>query len=564
MEAEDQIFDPAATVANAAAAASGAGNTASSQVAEVNGVTPQNIQQQNIRIGQPYDMTQQGVLQLNQEDFYPGPDLDRTAYDTGIVATPRSPQTPLGAISKAAALLQQRQQRLDQAMKDFDLYAGIGSAADPYDQNFKKIAVGKLNAWRQGVADAYTGGDIKKANRMIYTTPELRDQWRGLSMQLEAMGQESKWVSKEADAYLKKVASNDIEFSQDTADAAQKMLHALNEFRTEDGSQGDVMKQLSANREFQQLLSRDKFFKEYVVPGLEHAKNVESIVSKPTKNGTTWFITTTTDEDYDNLIGEMATQLSRVSGLDYAEAERYMKNRLGRQHKEKLDTASIFVPGGSGASQERTSISAGNAPAMASEDIQTGVDSYYQKLDEKRKAHLDNPNSPQLTPKERSQYGIISLQHNAVKKNGSVQRVVPSVIYGGQAVPLRARRYGDTYIAGETFERAYDQNGNPIKGSFYIVGREVGPEMQQSLEEAARTGQYGVVTNSDNWKKAPIVYKLVSNSLPDLNEYYKDHIPAGKTIVDVLESAVGGVPNAQAKPAQARELTYNPATGNFE
>lgn len=551
----DPVVDDSVDVA--AAVAAGAGQSASQQTADPNmaGAVYQ-PQRQNISqsVNIQSQFPQRGALELTQQDFYPGPGVAEDQYDTGLVLTPRAAQTPLGAISKAAALLQRRQQDLDKAVQDFDIYSKMGKAADPYQQNFVKVARGKMDNFVAGVADAYYKGDKKAAMRAIATNPELRTKWRQLSSELEALGQNSQFIGLRAAEYIKNAKDNKIQFDPETLKMAEELYYGLNQFSAEDGAGGDVLKQTRLNRAFEQRMSMEEFYNNDIVKGLEQSQQELSKVGI-TKNGNTWFMTKEGKKNFDGVIDAMAPRMADVSGITVEEAKDYLTKRLPVSITEDVHAQGIEMGRGSQANTEKTSLSGGVGRSIATDDWKSQTNSAYQKL---RKENLQAMSSGNKFPDEKNdQMHIMTRQIAANEANGSIQRVDPSVIVGGQAKPVGARRYGNSYITGESFERAYDKNKQPIPGQWYVVGREVGPEMTQELMRAEQvSGPDGVeaLLSTDKFKSAPVIYRRVGDVLPALNEYYKKQVPAGGTFIDVLEGSVGSTnpapPQVQAPAAK--------------
>lgn len=580
--------DPVATddsVDIAAAVAAGAGQPAQQQVTDASTSSAvyqpqrQNISQSvNIQGGFP----QQGVLELTQEDFYPGPGVAEDRYETGLELTPRAAQTPLGAISKAAALLQRRQQDLDKAVQDFDINSKMGKAADPYQQNFVKVARGKMDNFVAGVADAYYKGDKKAAMRAIATNPELRTKWRQLSSELEALGQHSQFIGLRAAEYIKNAKDNKIQFDPETLKMAEELYFGLNQFSAEDGAGGDVLKQTRLNRAFEQRMSMEEFYNNDVLKGLEQSQQELSKVGI-TKRGNTWFMTKEGKKNFDGVIDAMAPRMADVSGITVEEAKDYLTKRLPVSITEDVHAQGIEMGRGSDSASGVT-ISGSNSvvPMAAEQSAQAStVDNIRNVEAEKelaRKGMYDMKASPEERAKAQADFSrlakesnnllaqrqYISNQEKAAQKHGGVQAVTAGVVSGNKVQPMNMHRWGNDQLINERFERVYDPNGNPTN-NWYVVGNVVGgkltKEKMDMLAAAANNPEFSSMIASE----FPIMYKPVSVHQSDADAQYSK-FTGGKSLLNYLNEKfpMQGQAAPAAPTAAPVRKRWNPVTQSLE
>ena len=580
--------DPVATddsVDIAAAVAAGAGQPAQQQVTDASTSSAvyqpqrQNISQSvNIQGGFP----QQGVLELTQEDFYPGPGVAEDRYETGLELTPRAAQTPLGAISKAAALLQRRQQDLDKAVQDFDINSKMGKAADPYQQNFLKVARGKMDNFVAGVADAYYKGDKKAAMRAIATNPELRTKWRQLSSELEALGQHSQFIGLRAAEYIKNAKDNKIQFDPETLKMAEELYYGLNQFSAEDGAGGDVLKQTRLNRAFEQRMSMEEFFNNDVVKGLEQSKQALANVGIK-KDGNTWFMTKNASKNFNSLIEGMAPRLAQVSGITVEQAKDYLTKRLPVSIEEDVHAQGIEMGRGSDSASGVTISGSNSVVPMAAEqsaqastvDNMKNVEALKQEAQRNMK-DLSRPLAQRQKDMEDfkkyskesndliEQRMHIRRQEKGAEANGGVQAVTPGFITGNKVSPMNQHRWGNDNLMNERFERAYDENGRPTY-AWYVVGNKVGgkltTEQISALEASADNPEFASMIASD----FPITYKLIGQHPSDANTWYSKYT-GGKPLEQWLNQKfpIQGQAAPAAPTAAPVRKRWNPVTQSLE
>jgi hypothetical protein len=204
---------------------------------------------------------------FTQEDFYAntGPMVGQYSTGNEYVATPG--RLPMAAISKAATILNNRQVELDQkrqAMME-ELYKPIKTAT-PYQQNFNQIVNAEHDKFIKSVADAYTGGNIAKANRLIMSNPELRARWRQQNADLESLGARGQYIFEKAENYLKEAAKGTVlGATPEMRKLANDIILGVGGYGTKDGKGGDFNTLISKINQFETMIDRNEYFKSSVV-----------------------------------------------------------------------------------------------------------------------------------------------------------------------------------------------------------------------------------------------------------------------------------------------------------
>jgi hypothetical protein len=178
----------------------------------------------------------------------------------------------MGAISKAATILNNRQVEHDKKRQAFmeELYKPIKTAT-PYQQNFNQIVRKEQDGFIQSVADAYTGGNISKAHRLVMSNPELRAKWRQKNADLEALGANGERMFDTAVKFMQESAKGTLEYGTPEMRAlAKDIVNGLGGFRSATaGEGGDFNKLINDMTQFDSLISRHTYFKNEVVPAVK-------------------------------------------------------------------------------------------------------------------------------------------------------------------------------------------------------------------------------------------------------------------------------------------------------
>jgi hypothetical protein len=300
------VFDPAQAVQQGAAQQSGGGIVSDpNATAGSAAVSPQGLGTENK--GFPGERRRRGggatweapgeAVEFTQEDFYPTPPPMVGQYDTGNEYVARSARMPMGALSKAAATLQNRQLELDQKRQAFqeELYKPVKTAA-PYQQNFNAIVNKQREDFIQKVAQDLTGGNVNKAYREIFSNPRLRARYRELNADLEALGQRGEGLFVKAESYLKEAAKGGVEgATPEMRKLASDVIMGLGGYSTADGTGGSFDKLISNMNRFEIMLDRNQYFKDNVVDMVKDFAQ-RSAVSIDPKTGNTVYGKPSTDD----------------------------------------------------------------------------------------------------------------------------------------------------------------------------------------------------------------------------------------------------------------------------
>jgi hypothetical protein len=300
------VFDPAQSVQQGAAQQSGGGIVSDpNATAGSAAVSPQGLGTENK--GFPGERRSRGfgatweapgeAVEFTQEDFYPTPPPMVGQYDTGNEYVARSARMPMGALSKAAGALQNRQVELDQKRQAFqeELYKPVKTAA-PYQQNFNTIVNKQREDFLQKVAQDLTGGNVNKAYREIFSNPRLRAQYRELNANLEALGQRGEGLFVKAENYLKEAAKGGVEgATPEMRKLASDVIMGLGGYSTADGTGGSFDKLISNMNRFEIMLDRNQYFKDNVVDMVKNFAQ-RSAVSIDPKTGNTVYGKPSTDD----------------------------------------------------------------------------------------------------------------------------------------------------------------------------------------------------------------------------------------------------------------------------
>lgn len=173
----------------------------------------------------------------SQQDFGQV-DVRRGNYNTGMVPTVNV-QMPFAALANRQMALGQRKAALDKQVADFDLYSKVGSPDARYAQAFNKYATQGLDRWLNDYAASMHGGDRRAAIRDIATNPEAGRMWMNKSKEFQAVAEENKkWMSV-AEERLAKHMSGEATIKDPKALAAlSNFVASVDESRTPVGADG--------------------------------------------------------------------------------------------------------------------------------------------------------------------------------------------------------------------------------------------------------------------------------------------------------------------------------------
>jgi hypothetical protein len=304
------------------------------------------------------------AMELSQEDFYTTPGPLEGNYDTGNEYVARSARMPMGALSKAAATLQNRQLELDQKRQAFqeELYKPVKTAA-PYQQNFNAIVNKQREDFIQKVAQDLTGGNVNKAYREIFSNPRLRAQYRELNADLEALGQRGAATFEKVIDYQNKAATNKIQSTPEQRKLANDIAMGLGGYSAADGTGGSFDKLIKDMNRWDQMEGRDQYFKNTVGPSIkDFFQRIPKEIGWEIKNGRYRLLTEESVKSWDSHIRQLAVDMAVWQGYGDGDLPdekiqdniNYLTNMLGQQVDREIkviDTYSNISRGDGGGGQ---------------------------------------------------------------------------------------------------------------------------------------------------------------------------------------------------------------------
>lgn len=286
------------------------------------------------------------------QDDFGQVDVRRGQYDTGMVPTVNV-QHPFPALANRQEALAQRKAALAQKVANFDRYAGLGSAPDPYLQNFGKLARGGMDQFVRDIADSMYGGDMNAATRGIMESPELMARFKSRAASYNEIGQQGQGWFDGAEEFLKGIEGNEANADPELVAKARRLIQGIGEFGGPNGPDPEALAR--EGQAFESRLSMDKAFKDFVVPGLEKAMvTLQGKANIKRGIGGKIIVETTKTTDFENLKEQMAREWARSGIADsYQQAREYLDSRLGfskvtETKLESINYAPEYMMRGSG------------------------------------------------------------------------------------------------------------------------------------------------------------------------------------------------------------------------
>lgn len=261
-----------------------------------------------------------------QEDFGQV-DVRRGQYDTGMVPTVNV-QLPFAALANRQQATAQKRAALDKKIADFDLYAGIGKAPDPYMPAFGKLARGGMNQFVQEIADALYEGDTAQATRAIATDPELNNRWRARAAEYEELGTRGQYWFKLAQDYVEAYEADPTDKDPEDYRQAMAALQGIGEFG---GPNGPSIEELSQKgRRLESVASRQALFNN-MKPVLDLAmQELQEAGTISREMGNMIGLRETNVKNYDELIDRLSNDWYRSGiGESAEDNKKWLKARLG-------------------------------------------------------------------------------------------------------------------------------------------------------------------------------------------------------------------------------------------
>ncbi len=300
---------------------------------------------------------------FTDQDFYPNPqDPAQYNYQTGLEVVARPGRLPMTAISKAAAILNNRQVELDKKKEELQ-QALIGkqfSTHKSYQQNFSRIIQQENNDFVQSVADAYTGGNVNKAYKVIAGSPQLMAKFRDMNAQYEALGQRGNWLVEQANEYLTNAAANKGHFTKEGAALARDILYGMGGYATGDKTGGDFKKLMDNAKQFENVIGKEKYIVDQVDPHMKEFAKLTTMVDPTTgepyafKRGNGYvFLTESNYKDFESQKEVYAREMAYKLGYgSYEEVKKDLDQLYPASYeaKTKMDERTIPSGGGGGSS----------------------------------------------------------------------------------------------------------------------------------------------------------------------------------------------------------------------
>lgn len=450
----------------------------------------------------------------SQADFgQVGPYRDQ--HDTGLVVIAQQ-QMPFAALANRQMGLNQRKAALEKQLADFDLYSNVGKAADPYQRNFGQMARADMDRFVDEIAASY-GGDRKDAMRRIVSDPELKARWRDRGAKWEEVGQTSQYLFKDAQTRLLQAEMGEVEMDADERQAAQDLVMGLGQFGSD--GQPDVHKQVEMGRRYEAVVSRNKYFKEYIAPGIAATVQTLQAQGKFNRANGALILTETEKKNWDGQIDQESRRMAAMGMGSKEEMEKYLRGKL--PSSEVVSTEYKMLPTSGG----------GSGSGVAG---QTGYSAQYNPV---------RPAANKLVADNLRAAGA-----NIPEGANRIDQVTLFDVTSGKGKFPAPRQTGDgDYIHPTGVFR--DQSGK-----LWIYGKEA--------REPSTTSQGAYRADSDERDEAPTVEEF--NRLKDVVKPYEDNagIISGAfpgltrgELVRIIDEGVAGLPKRGAVVEETVTIT---------
>jgi len=523
---------------------------------------------------------------FTQEDFYPNPqDPGQLGYSTGLEVYARPGRMPMQAISKAANILNNRQVALDQEREAFaQELSKTFKTADPYQQNFNRIAKGQHNEFIQSIADAYDGGNQRKAWKRVMSSPQLRAQWRQMNADLEGLAQRGQYVFKKAEEYLANAASLKTGSTPELRALARDVMYGLGGYGTTDGTGGDFKKLVDKVNQFENLLGRDEYFRTVVAPSVE--KFAASIPQKLKfdRNSGFWIMSDETKKTWETQIDAAAREMTAMYGYGtYEENKKYLEQMLPVSIERDTTVKDTYRGDGGGSSEAPVTemATAGVMNQRNFPDVFRGtvLEEFMRNFGDPNKQDM---NAVYVTPKYKSgdswkTYSTIQVND----KSGSPETVgSPNFVYDavanrwvivGQVMTDAAKdeiRKIETEKAGDEDTRSSEiQKITSKASSWKSTSQWPASNNQAAVERMLK------MRTVDDWVAASVNKSGGTNYTgEDIKRMLRD--PQQREVImrqlnpdlyrDQPQQLGPVAPAAPAAPSGGARLRYNPTTGKLE
>lgn len=475
-----------------------------------------------------------------QEDFGQV-DVRRGQYDTGVVPTVNV-QLPFAALANRQQATAQKRAALDKKVADFDLYAGIGKAPDPYMPAFGKLARGGMNQFVQEIADALYSGDTAQATRAIATDPELNNRWRARAAEYNELGTNGQYWFDQALAYKEAYEADPTDKDPEDYQQALRVLQGIGEFGGANGP--DIESLAKSGRTFEATASRQALFNN-MKPVLELAmQELQAAGTISREMGNMIGLRETNVKSYDELIDRMSNDWYRSGiGESAEDNKKWLKARLGESKVTETTLRGVnFAP-------QRSGSGSGSTPPPAGALTVDYARLPKEAFDVKRKTASGEERTTNLL----------------VERGADLDMEYPTMaifdVTSGQGKTAQPRLFSSPDKGGS---RIYviPEGITDINGKRFIFGKQAGERGAGKMSDGSDSFNFGEEGSIQEFKSLkPVVIPYEGNE-GRLESYFPWLSPQNieEQFRGKKPRKMGGAP-AKGAP---KELTYNPATGEFE
>lgn len=553
LTADDALGAPVETTTTGAAPAVPALADPADQTGGNGGGLNLNLGKLNVDVQQPewaYRPTQQDFGQV---------DVRRGNYSTGMVPTVNV-QMPFPALANRQQAQAERKAALAKKLQDFDLYSGIGKAADPYQRNFGKLARADMDQMVTDVANGMFGGDRTKATEYFLNDPQGRAMHKARAANWNDVGVQSQDKLKRGVDDLLREENGERVFVDPRAKAiTQQMVNATGQFGGPEG--GDVMSQAKLYQDYDQVMSSNKYIKEFVLPSVKEKmqtmKEFSGITRDP-KSGA-FLMTETEKRNFDGMIREHAKEMANMGIGTESEMTEILTGNF--PPSVIVETEMKFKPAGksskSGSGEKQTLMDRALTPVMS--ELPTGA------LGRKK------------TVKTTDKYGTVTEEQVDVPGTPTGQKF-PTLdlfdIRSNQGVFPSAREFKTGGVVGikdgkivsddkkSTSKTIHPTRIMDVGGKLFIIGRETSQPRTSGMKTGSDDEEE--VTDIQEFSKLPEVivpYEGNENLLVTSFPWLK----SDENVRQALRKASPSFATDGGAPAAApKRLKYNPATGRAE
>lgn len=322
---------------------------------------PVQAQQQMMeRTGQPFRVEAQGpefARSMGRGDFYgPGamdPFVGRTAMNKGYggdpIFLPKVGQAPMSVLAERQSALNKERQRLEQEKQQFDPYADFTPVIPPaYQKSWQQAINSTVNEQLQATVELYGGDEMAAYKALRDPMSKEGRAWRQKINDINTTTNQVNRNFENALGYVEAVDSGAVMGNDMMYDRAKNLIAGL------EGFDGDWAKLGSKAEEFENIISLDKYIKDY---GMQK-RFMDAYASQPggirvDREKGLYLVTQDTKETADAMKEEVADFLAnRVyrnrAGINKATILRQLDSYFPDQVEQELKVVKPNAPKGGG------------------------------------------------------------------------------------------------------------------------------------------------------------------------------------------------------------------------